>query len=45
MFDEAERDAVLARAVALLSDDQRVEAVMLTGSLGRGLADRWRAKW
>ena len=41
MFDEAERDAVLARAVALLSDDQRVEAVMLTGSLGRGQADRW----
>jgi predicted nucleotidyltransferase len=41
MFDEAERDAVLARAVALLSDDQRVKAVILTGSLGRGQGDRW----
>jgi predicted nucleotidyltransferase len=41
MFTEANRDAVLARALALLSDDERVEAVLLTGSLGRGQADRW----
>jgi hypothetical protein len=32
---------VLERAVALLSGDQRVEAAMLTGSLGRGQKDRW----
>jgi predicted nucleotidyltransferase len=32
---------VLDRAVQLLSDDDRVEAVVLTGSLGRGTGDRW----
>ena len=41
MFSEADRDAVLARAVVLLSEDERVEAALLTGSLGRGEADRW----
>ncbi len=41
MFIEAERDAVLQRAMALLSDDERVEAAVLTGSLGRGQGDRW----
>ncbi len=41
MFTETARDAVLARAVALLSDDQRVEGLLLTGSLGRGQGDRW----
>ena len=41
MFTEADRDAVLARAVELLTDDHRVEAAVLTGSLGRGEGDRW----
>ena len=41
MFSEADRESVLGRAVALLSDDPRVEAVILTGSLGRGQGDRW----
>lgn len=41
MFTEEDRHAVLQRALALLSDDPRVEAVVLTGSLGRGEGDRW----
>ena len=41
MFTESDRDAVLARALALMSDDERVEAAILTGSLGRGEGDRW----
>ena len=41
MFSEADRDAALERMVALLSDDRRVEAAILTGSLGRGQGDRW----
>jgi predicted nucleotidyltransferase len=41
MFTEADRDAALARAVELLTGDRRVEAVVLTGSLGREEGDRW----
>jgi predicted nucleotidyltransferase len=41
MFTESTRQATLERAVALLSEDQRLEAVLLTGSLGRGQGDRW----
>lgn len=41
MFTEADREAVLGRAVGLMTDDPRVEAVVLTGSLGRGQGDRW----
>ncbi len=41
MFTETVRDAALARAVELLTDDQRVEGLLLTGSLGRGQGDRW----
>jgi predicted nucleotidyltransferase len=41
MFTTADRDAVLDRAVHLLSEDDRVEAAVLTGSLGRGTGDRW----
>jgi predicted nucleotidyltransferase len=41
VFSEADRDAALARAVEVLTDDRRVEAVVLTGSLGRGQGDRW----
>jgi len=40
-FTVAERDAVLARAIELLEADERVVAVVLTGSLGRGSGDRW----
>jgi predicted nucleotidyltransferase len=41
VFTVAERDAVLARAVELLDADERVEAAVLTGSLGRSGGDRW----
>ena len=41
MFTEADRDAALARAIELLRDDARVEAAVITGSIGRGEADRW----
>jgi hypothetical protein len=41
MFTPEGRDAVLAKAVAMLSDDQRIDAVVLTGSLGREQGDRW----
>lgn len=41
MFTPAERQAVLERAIELLETDDRVEAVVLTGSLGRDEADRW----
>jgi hypothetical protein len=41
VFTVAERDAVLARAVELLDADERVEAAVLTGSLGRASGDRW----
>jgi hypothetical protein len=41
MFTEADRDAVLEQTVGLMTHDPRVEAVVLTGSLGRGQGDRW----
>ena len=41
MFSDADRDAALERAIALLKDDERVEAIVMTGSLGRGEGDRW----
>jgi predicted nucleotidyltransferase len=41
MFTTADRDAVLDRAVQLLAEDHRIEAAVLTGSLGRGTGDRW----
>jgi predicted nucleotidyltransferase len=41
VFTPADRQAVLDRALQLLSEDDRVEAAVLTGSLGRGTADRW----
>ena len=37
----AERDALLARLLALLKADSRVAAVWLHGSLGRGTGDAW----
>jgi predicted nucleotidyltransferase len=41
MFRQANRDAALERALEMLANDERVEAVLLTGSLGRGQGDRW----
>lgn len=41
IFTEADRDAALARAIELLRADPRVEAAVITGSIGRGTADRW----
>ena len=41
MFTEADREGVLGRAVSLMTGDPRIEAIVLTGSLGRGHEDRW----
>ena len=41
IFSGADRDAALARAIELLRADPRVEAAVITGSIGRGQADRW----
>jgi hypothetical protein len=41
IFTPSDRDAALARALLLLDADRRVEAAVVTGSLGAGRADRW----
>lgn len=41
LFTVAEREAVLARAAELLEQDARVEAAVITGSIGAERADRW----
>jgi predicted nucleotidyltransferase len=41
IFTPSDRDAALARAIELLEADPRVEAAVVTGSLGAGRADRW----
>jgi hypothetical protein len=41
MYSPAERDAVLTRSIELLDGDPRVEAAVITGSLGADRADRW----
>lgn len=41
MFEESERAAALARALELLNTDPRIEAAVLTGSLGSQTMDRW----
>jgi len=41
IYTAADRDARLARAIELLRADPRVEAAVITGSIGRGEADRW----
>lgn len=41
IFTPADREEVLARAIALLDGDERVEAAVITGSIGAGRADRW----
>lgn len=40
-FTPPERDKLLERAVELIGQDSRIEAGVLTGSLGRGAGDRW----
>jgi hypothetical protein len=41
LFTIEDRDAALGRAIELLEADDRVEAAVVTGSLGSGQADRW----
>jgi predicted nucleotidyltransferase len=41
LFIAADRDATLERVLALLDADPRIEAAVITGSLGAGTADRW----
>jgi hypothetical protein len=41
MFTPSERDAALARTLELLEADSRIEAAVVTGSLGAGRGDRW----
>jgi len=41
MFGEDEREVALARALELLGADPRIEAGVLTGSLGAQTMDRW----
>jgi predicted nucleotidyltransferase len=41
MFTPDDRDAIRERATVILREDERVEAAVLTGSLGRGDGDRW----
>lgn len=41
IFSPSDRDATLARVLDLLREDQRIEAAVITGSLGAERADRW----
>ncbi len=41
IFSASDRNATLARVLDLLEADQRLEAAVITGSLGAGRADRW----
>ena len=41
IFTASDRDATLARVLELLEADPRIEAAVITGSLGRDQADRW----
>jgi predicted nucleotidyltransferase len=41
IFTPSDRDAALARVLELLEADRRVDAAVVTGSLGAGRADRW----
>ncbi len=40
-YTPSDRDAALARVLALLEADRRVDAAVITGSLGTSRADRW----
>lgn len=41
MFGPKERDQLLARSIRQLQQDERIEAAVVTGSIGAGRADRW----
>ncbi|MGH2427609.1 MAG: hypothetical protein ACRDGV_01805 [Candidatus Limnocylindria bacterium] len=41
MFSPSDRDATLALVLDLLEADMRIEAAVVTGSLGAGRGDRW----
>lgn len=41
IFSVSDRDATLARVLELLEADPRIEAAVITGSLGADKADRW----
>jgi predicted nucleotidyltransferase len=41
LFAPSDRDATLVRVLELLEADPRIEAAMVTGSLGSGREDRW----
>jgi len=41
IFSVSDRDATLARVLDLLEADPRIEAAVITGSLGADRADRW----
>jgi hypothetical protein len=41
IFTASDRDATLARVLELLEADPRIEAAVITGSLGADRADRW----
>jgi Nucleotidyltransferase domain len=41
IFDPSDRDTTLAHVLELLEADPRIEAAVVTGSLGTGRADRW----
>ena len=41
LFAPSDRDATLARVLALLEADPRIESAVITGSLGAHAADRW----
>jgi hypothetical protein len=41
LFKPGERDAATERIVDELANDERIEAAVITGSLGAGRADRW----
>ena len=41
LFTPADRDAMVERVLALLEGDPRIEAAVITGSIGAGTADRW----
>lgn len=41
IFSVSDRDATLARVLELLEADPRIEAAVITGSLGTDQADRW----
>jgi hypothetical protein len=41
LFSPADRDAALAHLLELLEADTRIDAAVITGSIGGGRADRW----